>query len=150
MRVVPRCSIIILTVIWQLVVEEAKACNVGALFSRASGDQSLLSTAVVEKFGITASLLIPGRGDPIKDGAIIVEGTKIAVGCPKYPCFFSASLHWEVTYLRIRQWVGPQSQLPSNYSSLRFTNVPVIMPGLWDWYAPSDRLLGVSCLNDSV
>ncbi|KAH8649842.1 hypothetical protein BX600DRAFT_387908 [Xylariales sp. PMI_506] len=58
-------------------------------------------------FGIAASLLIPGRGQPIDNGAVIIQDDKIA-------------------------WVGPESSLPGRYRSLLFTRVPVLMPGLWD------------------
>ncbi|RDW59526.1 hypothetical protein BP6252_12613 [Coleophoma cylindrospora] len=58
-------------------------------------------------YGIKAALLIPGRGEPFKDGAVIVDENKIA-------------------------WVGVQSSIPSKYSNLPFSTVPVLMPGLWD------------------
>jgi imidazolonepropionase-like amidohydrolase len=57
--------------------------------------------------GIKAALLIPGRGEPIKHGAVVLHEDKIT-------------------------WVGPQSALPLKYSALAFTEVPVLMPGLWD------------------
>lgn len=57
--------------------------------------------------GLKASLLIPGRGEPIKNGALVIDGPKIA-------------------------WVGPQSSMPSKYRSITFEEFPVIMPGLWD------------------
>jgi imidazolonepropionase-like amidohydrolase len=57
--------------------------------------------------GIKASLLIPGRGEPIKDGAVIIEDGKIA-------------------------WVGSQASLPTKYRHYSFTEVPVVMPGMWD------------------
>jgi imidazolonepropionase-like amidohydrolase len=58
-------------------------------------------------FGITADLLIPGRGPPIDNGSVIIEGDKIA-------------------------WVGQESSIPAKYKSVAFTKVPVLMPGLWD------------------
>lgn len=57
--------------------------------------------------GIKASLLIPGRGEPIKDGAVIIEDKKII-------------------------WVGRQASLPTSYRHYSFTEVPVVMPGMWD------------------
>jgi imidazolonepropionase-like amidohydrolase len=57
--------------------------------------------------GIKADILIPGRGDPIKDGVAIIEGKKIA-------------------------YVGSDMSLPEKYMSLDMTFVPVLMPGLWD------------------
>jgi imidazolonepropionase-like amidohydrolase len=57
--------------------------------------------------GIKTGLLIPGRGEPIKNGAVVIHEDKIT-------------------------WVGPQSNLPVKYSALSFTEVPVLLPGLWD------------------
>jgi imidazolonepropionase-like amidohydrolase len=57
--------------------------------------------------GIKADLLIPGRGEPFKNGAVILHENKI-------------------------DWVGTQSSVPAKYKSLNFTHVPVLMPGLWD------------------
>ena len=56
---------------------------------------------------ICANLLIPGRGNPIKDGAVVVQEGKIA-------------------------FVGPSDQIPHEYAAIPNVNVPVIMPGLWD------------------
>lgn len=63
--------------------------------------------AVSARHGIKAKLLIPGRGDIIKDGVVIVEEQKIA-------------------------WVGTHSDLPKFYSDVHLVDVPVVMPGLWD------------------
>lgn len=57
--------------------------------------------------GIKAALSIPGRGKPIKDGAVIIHEDKIA-------------------------FAGPQSSIPAKFKAVPFTDVPVIMPGLWD------------------
>ncbi|RDW73573.1 hypothetical protein BP6252_07480 [Coleophoma cylindrospora] len=57
--------------------------------------------------GIKGSLLIPGRGQPMNNGVVIIQDDKIA-------------------------WVGPESSIPSKYNLISFTNVPVLMPGLWD------------------
>ncbi|KIN05036.1 hypothetical protein OIDMADRAFT_142814 [Oidiodendron maius Zn] len=57
--------------------------------------------------GIKTALLIPGRGDPIKNAAVVIHEDKIT-------------------------WVGSQSSLPLKYTMLHFTEVPVLMPGLWD------------------
>ncbi|KAH8703084.1 hypothetical protein BGW36DRAFT_393531 [Talaromyces proteolyticus] len=54
-----------------------------------------------------ASLLIPGRGEPITDGALVIHGSKIA-------------------------WVGLQSSIPPKYTTVQFRHVPVLMPGMWD------------------
>ncbi|KAL3419318.1 amidohydrolase [Phlyctema vagabunda] len=60
-----------------------------------------------EKHGIKAALLIPGRGEPLKDAAVIVDGDKIA-------------------------WVGNAVDVPANFKSVPFIDVPVLMPGMWD------------------
>lgn len=56
---------------------------------------------------LKASLLIPGRGEPIRNGALVIDGQKIA-------------------------WVGEQSAIPNKYQDVEFSEVPVLMPGLWD------------------
>ncbi|KAH8173139.1 amidohydrolase family protein [Sarocladium implicatum] len=56
---------------------------------------------------IHADLLIPGRGDPLDDAALVIHKDKI-------------------------EWVGPQSDVPDKYTDLHPTCVPVLMPGLWD------------------
>ncbi|QKX59576.1 uncharacterized protein TRUGW13939_06713 [Talaromyces rugulosus] len=57
--------------------------------------------------GIKASILIPGRGEPLNNGAIVIKEAKIA-------------------------WVGHQTSIPAQYAHVRFKTVPVLMPGLWD------------------
>jgi imidazolonepropionase-like amidohydrolase len=61
----------------------------------------------VKLHGIKASLLIPGRGDPIEDAAVVIHEDKIT-------------------------WVGPQSKIPVKYSAIPFAQVSYLMPGLWD------------------
>jgi hypothetical protein len=65
------------------------------------------SESRVKLHGIKCSLLIPGRGEPIKDGAVVIHEDKI-------------------------DWVGPQSKLPVKYSAIPFAQVSYLMPGLWD------------------
>ena len=57
--------------------------------------------------GLKASVIIPGRGEPITNGALVIDGPKIA-------------------------WVGKQTTIPIKYQDLEFKDVPVLMPGLWD------------------
>ncbi|KAG4429184.1 hypothetical protein IFR05_015338 [Cadophora sp. M221] len=74
--------------------------------------------------GIKASLLIPGRGPPIKNGTLIIHEKSIA-------------------------WVGPHSSLPAKYSVVPFTQVETLMPGLWDCHVHflgSDSLAGFSSI----
>ncbi|KAL7950065.1 hypothetical protein V8C42DRAFT_309384 [Trichoderma barbatum] len=56
---------------------------------------------------ILATLLIPGRGEPIHNGALAIKGSKI-------------------------DWIGSQRDIPSKYHSIVPRHVPVLMPGLWD------------------
>ncbi|OAQ92467.1 amidohydrolase [Purpureocillium lilacinum] len=58
---------------------------------------------------ITSSLLIPGDGEPLPDGALVVEGKTII-------------------------WVGDKADIPQEYtqSPHKSYHVPYMMPGLWD------------------
>ncbi|TKA61576.1 hypothetical protein B0A55_11620, partial [Friedmanniomyces simplex] len=60
-----------------------------------------------DTFCVEADLLIPGKGDPIKNGCIVVEGSKI-------------------------KEVGTSAQLTKAYSHLPKCHVKVLMPGMWD------------------
>lgn len=53
---------------------------------------------------IDADLLIPGRGDPIPDGAVVTDGATIA-------------------------YAGPAAEAPESEDRI---SVPVVMPGMWD------------------
>jgi len=55
---------------------------------------------------IDTDLLIPGRGEPIPDGAVIMDGESIA-------------------------YAGPQSNIPGDAPDTTI-RVPVLLPGLWD------------------
>lgn len=58
--------------------------------------------------GIHAQELIPGRGDPLHDAALIWVGKLI-------------------------KYVGPRSLVPETYADVDLScRVPVLMPGLWD------------------
>lgn len=76
-------------------------------------------------FGLRAGILIPGRGDPIEDGAVVVRGASI-------------------------DWVGPYAELPAAHSSVRFTRVPVVMPGMWDAHTHFTGSHVVAGLEDSM
>lgn len=56
---------------------------------------------------IQADLLIPGRGEPIRNASLVYSSSTIT-------------------------WVGPTTSLPSKYKSLKIEHVKVLMPGLWD------------------
>lgn len=71
-------------------------------------------------FVIVAGLLIPGRGEPLTNGAIAVKSGVI-------------------------EWVGPAGSLPSAYRGVSPTRVPVLLPGLWDCHV---HFFGIGSLND--
>src|SRR5450631_3893804 len=56
---------------------------------------------------IDTDLLIPGRGEPIRDAAIVIDGSSIA-------------------------YAGPRQTAPDVPSPI---SVPCLMPGLWDCHA---------------
>ena len=56
---------------------------------------------------LLVDLLIPGRGEPQGKAALVHEDGRIV-------------------------WVGKQSDVPSSYKDLEQTQVPVLLPGLWD------------------
>jgi imidazolonepropionase-like amidohydrolase len=56
---------------------------------------------------IKADLLIPGRGEPLKDAAIAYQDSRII-------------------------WVGKHCNLPEEYLCIAAIHVPTLMPGLWD------------------
>ena len=60
-----------------------------------------------DKFCVTADILIPGRGDPVENGCIVVEGSKITN-------------------------VGTISGLARDFSHLPKYHVKILMPGMWD------------------
>ena len=66
---------------------------------------------------IDADLLIPGRGEPVRDGAVVLDGARIA-------------------------YVGPASRAPR--SDGRVARVRTVMPGLWDCHM---HFLGVRDLH---
>jgi imidazolonepropionase-like amidohydrolase len=79
-------------------------------------------------FGVRADVLIPGRGEPVPNGGIIIsisEGNII--------------------------WVGPYDDLPSKYNEVSFTkHSGAIMPGLWDVHTHFGGANVVGGLQDSV
>ena len=56
---------------------------------------------------VDAKLLIPGRGDPIKNASLISKNNEII-------------------------YVGPTSDLSNEHASIPAISVPILMPGLWD------------------
>jgi imidazolonepropionase-like amidohydrolase len=74
---------------------------------REASSSSTLDVLRPKLHGIKASLLIPGRGDPINNGAVIIHDDTIA-------------------------YAGPQSSIPAKFKAVSFVEVQVVMPGMWD------------------
>lgn len=72
-------------------------------------DASTLSKKRKSYVVITSDLLIPGDGDPIPSGALVVEAKTIV-------------------------WVGARNAIPAEYTDAphKAHHVPYMMPGLWD------------------
>lgn len=70
---------------------------------------------------ICAKLLIPGRGDPIHDGCVVIQKDKIVS-------------------------VTTKDDLPPCFQDIPVTKVPVLMPGLWDCHL---HLIGLNSLDIS-
>lgn len=68
-----------------------------------------------DSYTVTADLLIPGRGKPIKNAGIVVEGTKI-------------------------KHVGLNTEIFRLHSHLSSTHVKILMPGMWDCHV---HLMGI-------
>lgn len=58
---------------------------------------------------IFTSLLIPGRGQPVTDAAVVISAQSKKI-----------------------KFVGSQNSVPEEYSDAPKTTVPVLLPGLWD------------------
>ncbi|KAK8127509.1 amidohydrolase [Apiospora sp. TS-2023a] len=88
-------------------------------------ERSVTGTTTTTCFGIRSDLLIPGRGQPIKNGVVVVEDATI-------------------------EWVGDFSNRPAKYDAVKFHHVKVLMPGLWDCHVHfGGHGLAFSILNDS-
>jgi imidazolonepropionase-like amidohydrolase len=68
---------------------------------------------------IEADLLIPGKGDPIRNAALVVDGSTIS-------------------------YAGPVEDAPKAPADSPVTRVPVVMPGLWDSHG---HLMGIRATN---
>lgn len=79
-------------------------------------------------FGVRADVLIPGRGEPISNGGIVVSVAEETI-----------------------VWAGPYTDLPSKYKEVSFTkHSGAIMPGLWDVHTHFGGANVVSGLEDSI
>lgn len=79
------------------------------------GNPKHITSAKAEAFVVTADLLIPGRGEPIKHAGIVVKGKTI-------------------------KRVGRSDDLIKTFGHLKSTQVKVLMPGMWDCHV---HLMGV-------
>ena len=68
---------------------------------------------------IEADLLIPGRGDPIRNGCVVFDGPTIA-------------------------FAGPIESAPRPPTNARVHRVPVVMPGMWDCHG---HFMGIRSTN---
>ena len=68
---------------------------------------------------IEADLLIPGRGEPIRNGCVVLDGSTIA-------------------------FAGPIEGAPKAPAGTRVHRVPVVMPGLWDCHG---HFMGIRATN---
>lgn len=103
--------------------------------SRPSTDHSTTSISTnamgggesADLYGIHAEVLIPGRGDPIPNGGMVIsksEGTII--------------------------WVGPHSSLPARYNSVSFARHRFVMPGMWDVHTHFMGANAVATIEESM
>lgn len=83
---------------------------------------SMLEKPKTDSFCVTADLLIPGKGQPIKNGCIVVEGSKIT-------------------------HVGDASTIAIDFAHLSRTHVKVLMPGMWDCHV---HLMGIHKVSSAA
>ena len=57
---------------------------------------------------VDANLLIPGRGEPVRDATLVFQGKTIL-------------------------YAGERAGLPAKWRGVHALEVPVLMPGMWDW-----------------
>ncbi|PNS14905.1 hypothetical protein CAC42_2134 [Sphaceloma murrayae] len=101
--------------------QQAHLPHVSRLTTNPLSDRTaLLKTPT--KFIVTADTLLPGRGDPIHDAAVVIQDG-------------------------IFTHVGPASSLPHELaSSLPVTHVRTLMPGMWDCHV---HLMGIHRVTSS-
>jgi len=66
-----------------------------------------MAVDIAQMSRVDADLMIPGRGDPIKNASLVWNGNKIV-------------------------FAGESKNLTEEHSSIKSTHVPVLMPGMWD------------------
>lgn len=77
---------------------------------------------------INSKLLIPGRGDPIKDGIILIEGKTILYAGSRHSCDVS------IDDFNVEQTV----------------DVPVVMPGIWFYCTPIIAYYICNCPSEQL
>lgn len=82
------------------------------------------STSKANKFCIEADLLIPGKGDPIRNGCLIIEDDKI-----------------------LYAGKASSSEALAQAADLPKTHVKVVMPGMWDCHV---HLLGAQSYDPAA
>lgn len=109
--------------------------------SRPSNSPIVSEDSSDEKYCVLADLLIPGSGEPIENGCIIVEGNKIT-------------------------YAGDAEEARWEHVALPKTHVKVLMPGMWDCHvhlfglqkldvaeivqgAQNQALVGARCAKDA-
>lgn len=73
-------------------------------------DTSGKTSAHGDATGIIADLLIPGKGKPLQNQAVVSKHGKIV-------------------------FVGPRKDVATEFSSIQWHSVPVLMPGMWECHA---------------
>lgn len=89
----------------QNTVPVAQGSTTAAVVAAVVAEETMSSSATYT--ALRSDLLIPGRGKPVENGALVIKGGKI-------------------------EWVGEYAQRPSKYNNVKFQHVPVLMPGMWD------------------
>lgn len=72
--------------------------------------EHLAPTREDDATGIIADVLIPGKGKPLKDQAVVAKHGKIV-------------------------FVGSRKDVATKYASIKWHEVPVLMPGMWECHA---------------
>lgn len=76
---------------------------------------SIMDVDVEKVTRIDADLLIPGKGDPVKNASLVWKGKKIV-------------------------YAGDSKSLPEEYISMQSAKVPLLMPGMWDCHGTSSAV----------
>ena len=97
---------------WEFVSRDVSAmrrCTAPADWNLEDHDEPSEKEDIV---GIFASLLIPGKGEPQKNQAVLSDRAS-----------------GKIVY------VGAKSSIPSKYANVKLKDVPVVMPGMWECHS---------------